>query len=213
MSMNFDAGFLSRLKQRDPDTCAFLVASLTPVLEARLRYKLRDRGAIEDIRNETFCRVFCLVDRECIRQPNQFGSFVRGVCDRVAQEIRRDADAAQPYAGAGWDPPSGQPHFDKALIEAERSALVWREAMKLSERDRRLIVEFYGDGRDRRDMARERGIGTTVLNVRLCRALKRLREHVLLHEPAVRPARQMCRPRRGARPALLPQPRAAQIRR
>ena len=50
-TMNFDAGFLSRLKQRDPDTCAFLVTSLTPVLEARLRHKLRDCGAPEGIRN------------------------------------------------------------------------------------------------------------------------------------------------------------------
>jgi DNA-directed RNA polymerase specialized sigma24 family protein len=59
--MNFDAAFLCRLKQRDPETCTFLVSSLTPALEARLRYKLRDQGAIEDIRNETFCRVFSLV--------------------------------------------------------------------------------------------------------------------------------------------------------
>jgi RNA polymerase sigma-70 factor (ECF subfamily) len=124
--MSFDAAFLTRLKQRDPEACAFLVSSLTPVLEARLRYKLRDHGAIEDIRNETFCRVFCLVDGGRIRRPEQFGSFVRGVCDRVAQESRRTAHAAEPLPGAGMEPPDGQPHLDKLLVEKERRALVWR---------------------------------------------------------------------------------------
>jgi RNA polymerase sigma-70 factor (ECF subfamily) len=183
--MNFDAGFLSRLKQRDPDTCAFLVSSLTPALEARLRYKLGDYGAIEDIRNETFYRVFCLVDAGHVRQPEQFGSFVRGVCDWVAQETRRKARTTEPLPGAGREPPDHQPHLDKLLADKERRALVWQEAMKLSEADRRLLVEMHLEERDRREMARDRGISRTGLNVRLCRALKRLRALVLRQEPAV----------------------------
>jgi RNA polymerase sigma-70 factor (ECF subfamily) len=195
--MTFDADFLTRLKQRDPDTCTFLVSSLTPVLEARLRYKLRDYGAIEDIRNETFYRVFRLVDRGRVREPEQFGSFVRGVCDRVAQESRRKARTTEPLPRAGIEPPDCQPHLDKLLVEKERRTMVWREVMKLSEADRRLIVETHGEERDRRQMARDRGISTIGLNVRLCRAMKRLRAQVLQQEPAVQPA---CRPRaRGAR--------------
>lgn len=183
--MNFDADFVTRLKQRDPDTCTFLVCSLTPVLEARLRYKLRDHSAIEDIRNETFCRVFCLVDRGRIRHPEHFASFVRGVCDRVAQESRRKARATEPLPGAGMEPSDCQPHLDKLLVDEERKALVWREVMKLDEADRRLIVEMHGEERDRREMARERGISKTGLNVRLWRALKRLRKQVF--PPAMLP--------------------------
>ncbi|MGC9949792.1 MAG: sigma-70 family RNA polymerase sigma factor [Bryobacteraceae bacterium] len=194
--MNFDSEFLTRLKQRDPDTCTFLVSSLSPVLEARLRYKLRDHGAIEDIRNETFYRVFCLVDGGRVREPEHFGWLVRGVCDRVAQESRRKAGAAEPLPGDGMEPPDRQPHLDKILVENERRAQLWREVMRLSEADRRLIVEMYYEERDRWEMARERGISKTVLNVRLCRALARLRERVLQRAPAVKPA---CRPRaRGA---------------
>ena len=177
--MNFDAAFLSRLRQRDPDTCTFLVSSLTPVLEARLRYKLRDQGAIEDIRNETFCRVFSLVDGGRVRQPEQFGSFVRGVCDWVAQETRRKVRTTEPLPGAGMEPPDRQPHLDKLLVEKERRALVWHEVEKLPEADRRLLVEMHLEERDRRQMARDRGITMTGLNVRLGRALKRLRPHVL----------------------------------
>src|SRR5450755_2041896 len=141
--MNFDAGFVTRLKQRDPDTCTFLVSSLTPVLEARLRYRLRDHGAIEDIRNETFYRVFCLVDGGRVRQPEQFGSFVRGVCDRVAQESRRKTRSAETLHGANMEPPDFRPHLDKVLVEKERSELVWRAVMQLCEDDRGLILATF----------------------------------------------------------------------
>jgi len=192
---DFDAGFLSRLKQRDPDTCAFLVSSLTPALEARLRYQLRDHGAIEDIRNETFYRVFCLVDSGRVRQPEQFGWFVRGVCDCVAQEARRKIRTTEPLPDAGMEPPDRQPPLDQLLVDQERRAQVWHAVMKMSEADRRLIVEMHFEERDRREMARDRDISVTGLNVRLCRALKRLRMCVLQREPAAPPVRQPCRRR------------------
>lgn len=189
--MNFDAGFLSRLKQRDPDTCGFLVSSLTPAIEARLRYKLRDYDAIEDIRNETFYRILCLVDDGRIRQPEQFGSFVYGVCDRVAQESRRKVHKTESLAGAGMEPPDRRPHLDMLLVKEERIALVWHAVMKLSEADRRLLFEMHLEERDRREMARDRGISMMGLKVRLCRAIKRLRALVLLQEPTT--PRSRCR--------------------
>jgi DNA-directed RNA polymerase specialized sigma24 family protein len=76
-------------------------------------------------------------------------------------------------------------------VDKERRDLVWQAIMKLPEADRKLIVEMHWEERDRREMARERGISNTVLNVRLCRALKRLRQRVLLQEPAAKTA---CRP-------------------
>jgi RNA polymerase sigma-70 factor (ECF subfamily) len=164
---------------------------------------LRDQGAIEDIRNETFYRVFCMVDRGRVREPEQFGSFVRGVCDRVAQETCRKVRATEPLPG--MEPPDCRPHLDKLLVDKERKARVWREVMRLSEADRSLIMELHCEERDRREMARARGITATGLNVRLCRALKRLRTQVLQPEPAVQPA---CRPRtRGARTAAPPVPK------
>ena len=94
--MNFDAGFLRRLKQRDPDACACLISALTPVLEARLRCKLRDRDSIADICHETVYRVFRLVDRGSVREPEKLGGFARGVCDRVAQEAFRKLRGTEP---------------------------------------------------------------------------------------------------------------------
>lgn len=187
--MNYDAAFLTRLKQRDPETCTILVTRLSPVLEARLRFKLRDHGSIEDIRNETFYRVFLLVDGGRVRQPEQLDSFVRGVCDRVAKESLRKSPVYESLPAGGLEPADRQPHADQLLIENERRAMFWRAVNRLSEPDRRLIVEMHREGRDRRLMARERGIGQTGLNVRLCRALKRLRAQMM--ETA---APERCRP-------------------
>jgi RNA polymerase sigma factor (sigma-70 family) len=191
MAMHFDAAFVTRLQQRDPDACTYLVSSLTPLLEAKLRYKFRDHSVIDDNVNETFYRVFCLVDAGRVREPEHLGWFVRGVCDRVAQESCRKAGATEPLPGGGLEPLDRQPQADKLLVAKERRDLVWRAIMKLPEADRKLLVEMHWEERDRREMARERGISNTVLNVRLCRALKRLRERVLLQDPAANTA---CRP-------------------
>src|SRR3979411_196831 len=84
----FDASFLGRLKRRDPATCTRLFFFFAPILEAKLRYQFEEHDAIEDVRNETFCRVLDLVDRGRVREPERFGSFVCGVCSKVAQEYR-----------------------------------------------------------------------------------------------------------------------------
>jgi DNA-directed RNA polymerase specialized sigma24 family protein len=192
--MTFDTGFIIKLKQRDPEACTLLVTSLTPMLEGRLRLKRCDYGSIEDICNETFYRVFRLIDGDRVRKPEHLGSFVCGVCDRVAHESRRKTCSMEPLPGSGMEPPDRQPHFDQILVDKERRALVWSEVMKLSEADRRLILELHFEGRDRREMAGERRISATGLNVRLCRALKRLRMQVLRPQPAVQSGYRVRRP-------------------
>jgi len=198
--MDFDEVFLSRLRQRDPDACTFLVSSLTPVLEARLNYTLRDFAAVEDARNETLYRVFRMVDEGRVRKPEKLGSFARGVCDRVVQETRYKDRRTEPWPDAGMEPTDPQPDPIKLLVEKERRARVWHELKKLPEADRRLILETHCEERDRCAMARDRGISTTGLNVRLCRALQRLRALVSAPGPAALKAGRKCRPR-AARPA------------
>jgi RNA polymerase sigma-70 factor (ECF subfamily) len=177
--MNFNADYLARLKQRDPNTCKSFVASLTPVLESRLRCKFRDHGSIEDLRNETFYRVFTLVDGGRVRAPEQFGAFVRGVCDRVALESRRKGKHNETLPEVIFDVPDHKPSVDEWLDDQEMKVVLWREIMKLSEADRKLIIELHFEERDRQEMATDRGISVIGLNVRLCRALKRLRTLML----------------------------------
>jgi DNA-directed RNA polymerase specialized sigma24 family protein len=101
----------------------------------------------------------------------------------VAQESRRKNRANEPLPAAGMDPPSSQTPLDQLLVEEERWALVWRALMKLSVADRTLILKMYGQECDRAEVAHDLGISPSGLNVRLCRALKRLRACVLMLEP------------------------------
>lgn len=206
--MTFDAEYLTRLRQRDPETCTSFVSSLTPVLEARLRTQFRDRGSIEDARNETFYRVFRLVDGERVRQPEQLGSFVRGVCDRVVHETRRKTRFTESLPEEGIEAPDRQPAIDTLLARRQMYGRLRRELARMREADRDLLIETHFEERDRQEMALERGLTASGLNVRLCRALKRLRQQVL-EEVEVMPARRVCRPAPPARRKAGVPPRIA----
>jgi RNA polymerase sigma-70 factor, ECF subfamily len=176
--MTFDADFLARLKQRDPATCTWFIFTFTPILEAMLRYKLRDHAAIEDVRNETFCRVLELLDKDRVREPERFGGFVRGVFSRVAQECIHGIGPFGPLP-EDFEPPDHQPLIDNLMEQKELLVLLRNGLRKLSKEDRKLITESYLQGRARKEMARDRSISVVGLNVRICRALKRLRMMML----------------------------------
>ena len=114
------------------------------------------------------------MDKNGVRDPAQFGSFVRGVCENVAHEhIRRT------YSTGAWpedlEPHDPEPAIDELLADKELRALLRSELRKLTHEEEKLITEIYFQEKDRRGMARERGISTSGLNVKLCRALKHLR--------------------------------------
>src|SRR5690348_13245977 len=102
--MQFDDEYVTRLKLRDPETCNDLVSALTPVIEARLRWRVHDRASVEDARNETFYRVFKLLDAGRVREPAHLPSFVWGVCERVAYENRRAARWSEPLPEGSSEP-------------------------------------------------------------------------------------------------------------
>jgi RNA polymerase sigma factor (sigma-70 family) len=175
--MTFDHDFLDGLKRRDPATCNRFVYHFTPILEAKLRYDFRDHALAEDLRNETMLRVFIQVDKDGVREPERFGAFVRGVCDRVVLEYLRKQNTTCDWP-EGFEPPADIVPIDKWLIDEQIRELLLSDLRKISEEDRNLITEIYWRKRERESMARELGITPVGLNVRLCRAIKRLRSVV-----------------------------------
>jgi RNA polymerase sigma-70 factor (ECF subfamily) len=175
----FDAEFLTRLRKRDPAACTRFVFCFTPIIEAKLRHEFLDFGSIEDVRNETFYRVITLVDRDQVRDPAHFGSFVRGVCSRVAHEHRRKLRRTEPLDDEPAAETGRQQSLEGWLQDEELRKIVRHELSKLSEEDCDLITESYLEERDRGDMARARGVSPGGLNVRICRAMQRFRTQVL----------------------------------
>jgi RNA polymerase sigma factor (sigma-70 family) len=174
--MTYDADFVDRLRQREPAACTTFVFNFTPILEAKLRNSFRDQGTVEDLRNDTFYRVFAALDR--LREPERIGGFVLGVCRRVILEHYRRIRYTEPLQDDLLEASDGHPPIDEVLLEAEIKALVRDELGRLREDDRKLIEENF-EGRDRQEMARDRCITVIGVNVRLSRALKRLRSRIL----------------------------------
>jgi RNA polymerase sigma factor (sigma-70 family) len=170
--MTFDSDFLAKLRKRDPSACTLFVYTFTPILEAKLRYKFRDRGTIEDLVNETFYRVLVQVDKNAIRDPSQFGSFVRGVCENVAREHIRKASSTVSWPD-GFEPPDRVLPIDELLADKELKELLRMELRRLTHEEEILITEYFEE-KDRSGLARDRGITVSGLNVKLHRALKHL---------------------------------------
>jgi RNA polymerase sigma factor (sigma-70 family) len=175
--MTYDADFLARLRQRDPATCTWFVYHFTPILDVKLRYKFRDHCTVEDLRHETFCRVFTLVDRDRVREPAKFGSFVRGVCECLILEYFHKKKAASEWP-EGFEPIDPLPPVDEFVAGNELRDLLRNDLAQLPGDEEKIIRDIYFHERDRGSMARERGITITGLNVKLCRALKHLRAQV-----------------------------------
>jgi RNA polymerase sigma factor (sigma-70 family) len=175
--MTYDADFLARLRRRDPATCTQFVFNFTPILEAKLRYMFNDRSTIEDLINDTFMRVLVQVDKNAVRDPAQFGSFVRGVCDNTAREYIRRKSSTVSWP-EGFEPPDRIPAIDELLADEELKELVRSEIRKLTRDEEKLIAEIYFQEKDRRELARQRGITESGLNVKLHRALQHLIEEL-----------------------------------
>ena len=175
----FDAEFFAGLRERDPVIWTRFIFFFTPLIEAKLRHNFKNFATIEDVRNDTFIRVITKVDRDQVRDPQHFGSFVLGVCSNVAHEYLNKTKPTEPL---DWDPvaQSGAGHaLERWLQDEELRKIVDRELSKLGEEDRGLITDALIMERDRHEMAGDLGLTPGGLNTRICRALGRFRERVL----------------------------------
>ena len=86
----FDAPYVERLRSGDFRTQEHFVAYFSELIQLKLRARLRSPQAIEDVRQETFVRVFAaLRSPGGIRQPERLGAFVNSICNNVLLEHYR----------------------------------------------------------------------------------------------------------------------------
>ena len=83
---SFDEEYLRRLGARDPATEAHFVAYFSERLRITLRARGVDATTIEDVRQETFCRVWVAVQSGSVNNPSGFGSYVHSVCKNVLRK-------------------------------------------------------------------------------------------------------------------------------
>jgi RNA polymerase sigma factor (sigma-70 family) len=146
-------------------------------LRLKLRYKVlyhvgHGCADVDDLVQETLARFFRAEQRQLIRNPDELGAFLNGVCRNVILEYRRrirreppmDPDA--PVVDAGSRP--------EAEIFEMRDAID-NGLQELAERDRAILRSLYLEGREKEEICKEWGMSDAQFRVVLFRAKERFR--------------------------------------
>ena len=168
----FDAPYVERLRSGDFRTQEHFVAYFSELIQLKLRARLRSPQAIEDVRQETFVRVFtALRSPGGIRQPERLGAFVNSICNIVLLEHYRSSSRSDSLD----DEPQNElpdPVMDVlGAVAAKQMEEKVREILdEMPERDRRILREVFLEERDKDEVCRDFGVDRDYLRVLLHRA-------------------------------------------
>ena len=169
----FDDAYLARLRSGDYRTEEHFVAYFSRLIQIKLRARVRTSHEIEDIRQETFVRVFAVLrNSDGLRQADCLGSFVNSVCKNVLLEYYRSSARSIPIDDEGDKSGVPDTRIDvlATVLTEETVRAVWKILDALSERDRQVLKEVFLYERDRDEVCRDFGVDRDYLRVLLHRA-------------------------------------------
>jgi RNA polymerase sigma-70 factor, ECF subfamily len=178
---SFDANYVENLCAGEQRTQEHFVAYFSALLEIKLRSRLRSPQAVEDVRQETFARVYAVLRRDGgLRQPERLGAFVNTVCNNVLFEQYRagargeslDDESRPEPAATGAD--ALEQAAARQLAEKVREIL-----LELPERDRALLKAVFLDESDRDEVCKSFGVDREYLRVLLHRAKQGFKEEYI----------------------------------
>jgi RNA polymerase sigma-70 factor (ECF subfamily) len=182
----FDESYLERLCSGDFRTESHFVAYFSELIQLKLRSRVNSPHAIEDLRQETFARVFATLRSEGrLRQPERLGAFVNSVCNNVLLEHYRSSsreNAIEDEESANVPDPSLD--VIAILSHKEMEQKVRQVLDELSERDRRLLREVFLEERNKDAVCRDFGVDRDYLRVLLHRAKQAFKAVYLKNLPA-----------------------------
>ena len=182
---SFDESYVERLQAGDFRTQEHFVAYFSELIQLKLRSRLHSPQAIEDVRQETFTRVFAALRGGKIRQPERLGAFVNSMCNNVLLEHYRassrdsslDDEEQQDFPATNVDV--------LGAVAAKQMGEKIREILEeMPERDRRLLREIFLEERDKDDVCRDFGVDREYLRVLLHRAKQSFKSLYLKHVAA-----------------------------
>jgi RNA polymerase sigma-70 factor (ECF subfamily) len=169
---SFDEPYIERLRAGDFRTQEHFVAYFGELIQLKLRSRLHSPQAIEDVRQETFVRVFAALRHEGkIRQPERLGSYVNSMCNNVLLEHYRSSQRDTPLEDeADQDLPDRTVDFVGAIAAKQLEEKVREILQEMPERDRRLLSGVFLEERDKDEVCRDFGVDRDYLRVLLHRA-------------------------------------------
>jgi RNA polymerase sigma-70 factor (ECF subfamily) len=169
---SFDEAYLDRLRSGDFRTQEHFVSYFSELIHLKLRSRVRAPQAIEDVRQETFARVFTALRGESsIRQPDRLGSFVNSICNNVLLEYYRSSSRVTSIEDEeSPDLPDERNDVVGTIHSKQMEAQVRKILSELPERDRHIIQQVFLEERDKDEVCRNFGVDRDYLRVLLHRA-------------------------------------------
>lgn len=173
---SFDEEYLRRLGARDPATEAHFVSYFSERLRITLRARGVDSHTIEDVRQETFCRVWVAVQSGSVLNPQGFGSYVHSVCKNVLSESRRVDIRNQHDQLDSTDVADGKMSMEELMQGREHARIVHEVLSQLPERDRRILHARFFEERGNDEVCLQFRVDRDYLRVLLHRAISKFSE-------------------------------------
>ncbi len=168
---SFDESYVERLREGDFRTQEHFVAYFGELIQLKLRSRLHSPQAIEDVRQETFNRVFAALRSGKIRQPDRLGAFVNSMCNNVLLEHYRASSRDSSLEDEEQkDFPAATVDVLGAIAAKQMGEKIREILEELPERDRRLLREVFLEERDKDEVCRDFGVDRDYLRVLLHRA-------------------------------------------
>jgi RNA polymerase sigma-70 factor (ECF subfamily) len=174
----FDAAYLERLRTGDTATERHFVDYFGELIRIKLRARSLPRTQVEDIRQETFLRVFRVIREDNgLRDPARLGAFVSSVCNNVMLEHFR---VRRPVAGEEAAAEVERLMVDERgpeaeMISAERRAQVKDVLRELPSHASALLHAVLLEERDKDEVCQEVGVSRDYLRVLIHRAKRQFR--------------------------------------
>lgn len=169
----FDEVYFRRLRDRDPVTEQHFVSYFSDLLQIKLRARLHSAQAVQDVKQETFVRVFSAIRSEAgIRSPERLGAFVNSVCNNVLLEHYRSNSRADQMGEDASAIPDRVIDLDGLLVTKQTCQQVRRILARLPDKERRLLHAAFLEEKDRDQVCREFGVDRNYLRVLLHRAMQ-----------------------------------------
>lgn len=168
----FDDAYLDSLRKGDHRTEEHFVHYFSELIHLKLRSRLNSRDAIEDVRQETFARIFVILrGKEGVRNASALGALVNSICNHVLLEYYRSHSKSEAMEDASeMDIQSEDADVVDVMVTKDTQKTVRQILEKLSERDRQLLKKIFLEERDKDEVCAEFGVDREYLRVLLHRA-------------------------------------------
>jgi len=171
----FTREYVERLREGDPSTELHFVTYFDQLLRIKLRARMLASETVEDLRQETYIRVFVKLRADGIRQPERLGAFVNSTCNNVLMEFYRSSSRTSPWDDSYLEMPDHAVDTEGVLITKQMKQRVRQVIGELPKKDRDLLRALFLEEKDKDEVCKQFGVDRDYFRVLLHRAKDKFR--------------------------------------